>query len=124
MKTFVTLVAVAATAALLATAARGDGSPFAPGLVYGASGVRPPHGPLRYVTLATQHSTLVAAISVRNGLVVRSAALPGFYGSPSSRSTTRPAASQATGKHSSSLPTGHTPAHPARPRLHCSQPVR
>jgi hypothetical protein len=82
MNAFVTFVAVAAAAALLATAARGDGSPFAPGLVYGASGVRAPHGSLRYVTLVTQRSTLVAAISVRNGRVVRSSVLRGFYGIP------------------------------------------
>src|SRR4051794_9215045 len=82
MKNFVILVVVAVTAALLAAIARGDGSPFAPGLVYGASGVRAPHSPVRYVTLATQRSTLVAAISVRNGLVVRSSALAGFYGIP------------------------------------------
>ncbi len=82
MKGFVTFVAVAASTALLATAARGDGSPFAPGLVYGASGVRAPHGSLRYVTLVTQRSTLVAAISVRNGRVVRSSVLRGFYGIP------------------------------------------
>jgi hypothetical protein len=82
MKAFVTFVAVAAAATLFATAARGDGSPFAPGLVYGASGVRAPHGSLRYVTLVTQRSTLVAAISVRNGRVVRSSVLRGFYGIP------------------------------------------
>jgi hypothetical protein len=82
MKALVAVVAVATAAALIATAARGDGSPFAPGLVFGASGVRAPHGSLRYVTLATPRSTLVAAISVRNGGVVRTSVLRGFYGIP------------------------------------------
>jgi hypothetical protein len=82
VKTFVTVVAVAAAAALLATGARSNGSPFAPGLVHGASGVRAPNGSLRYVTLATPRSTLVAAISVRSGRVVRSGVLRGFYGIP------------------------------------------
>jgi hypothetical protein len=76
------LLTAAAAAALLATGARGDGSPFAPGLVYGASGVRAPGGELRYVTLTTPRSTVVAAISVRSGRVVRSNVLKGFYGIP------------------------------------------
>jgi hypothetical protein len=76
------LTAAAAAAALLATGARGDGSPFAPGLVYGASGVRAPGGTVRYVTLTTPHSTVVAAISIRSGRVVRSSVLKGFYGIP------------------------------------------
>ncbi len=82
MKTFVTFVVVAAAAALLATAARGDGSPFAPGLVYGASGVHAPNGSVRYVTLTTPRSTVVAAIDVRSGRVARSSVLRGFYGIP------------------------------------------
>jgi hypothetical protein len=76
------ITAAAAAAALLASGARGDGSPFAPGLVYGASGVRAPGGSLRYVTLTTPRSTVVAAISMRSGRVVRSNVLQGFYGIP------------------------------------------
>lgn len=82
MKTFAMFVVVAASAAFLAIAARGDGSPFAPGLVYGASGVRAPNGSVRYVTLTTPRSTVVAAIDVRSGRVVGNSVLRGFYGIP------------------------------------------
>ena len=78
----VVFVSVLVGAALLATGARADGSSFAPGLVYGASGVRAPNGTLRYVTLSTPRSTIVAAISVRSGRVVRSRVLRGFFGIP------------------------------------------
>jgi hypothetical protein len=70
------------SAAFTASQAAADGSPYAPGLVYGASGVRAPNGTLRYVTLSTPRSTVVAAISVRSGRVVRSRVLRGFYGVP------------------------------------------
>src|SRR4029453_13916548 len=69
-------------AAIAAPGAQADGSPYAPGLVQGASGVLDPSGALRFVTLATPRSTVVAAIGVRSGRVVRSAALRGFYGVP------------------------------------------
>ena len=68
--------------AVTAAGARANGSPYAPGLVYGASGVRAPHGAFRFVTLATRRSTIVAAIRVRSGRVVRSNILLGFYGVP------------------------------------------
>jgi hypothetical protein len=82
MRVLAAITAATAAAALLATGARGNGSPFAPGLVYGASGVRAPGGSLRYVTLTTSRSTVVAAISVRSGRVVRSSVFKGFYGIP------------------------------------------
>jgi hypothetical protein len=69
-------------AAIAAPGAQADGSPYAPGLVQGASGVLDPSGGLRYVTLATGRSTVVAAIGVRSGRVVRSNVLHGFYGVP------------------------------------------
>jgi hypothetical protein len=69
-------------AAIAAPGAQADGSPYAPGLVQGASGVLDPSGALRFVTLATPRSTVVAAIGVRSGRVVRSAVLRGFYGVP------------------------------------------
>jgi hypothetical protein len=65
-----------------AGAAQGDGSPYAPGLVQGASGVLSPNGNMRYVALATARSTVVAAIRVRTGRVMQSTALRGFYGIP------------------------------------------
>lgn len=69
-------------AALTAAGAQADGSPYSPGLVQGASGVQAPNGALRFVTLATPRSTVVAAIRVRSGRVVRSNVLRGFYGVP------------------------------------------
>ena len=67
---------------VLAAGARADGSPFAPGLVQGASGVLGPGGVVRYVALSTGRSTVVAAIRVRSGRVARSNVLRGFYGVP------------------------------------------
>jgi hypothetical protein len=69
-------------AAIAAPGAQADGSQYAPGLVQGASGVLDASGALRYVTLATSRSTVVAVIRVRSGRVVRSNVLRGFYGVP------------------------------------------
>jgi hypothetical protein len=80
-----TLVIVALSTLVLAIAAPGtqaDGSPYAPGLVQGASGVLDPSGARRFVTLATARSTVIAAIRVRSGKVVRTSVLHGFFGVP------------------------------------------
>jgi hypothetical protein len=83
MKFLLALVtALAFAAAVTAVAAKGDGSPYTPGLVQGADGVVSPDHVLRFVTLATPRSTVVAAIRVQTGRVVRSNALRGFYGVP------------------------------------------
>jgi hypothetical protein len=82
MKALAFLVGLVLVTGFAATEAGADGSPYAPGLVYGASGVHAPNGALRYVTLSTPRSTVVAAIRVRSGLVVRSRILRGFYGVP------------------------------------------
>jgi hypothetical protein len=83
MKLLLVLVAALALAsALTAVAAKGDGSPYTPGLVQGAEGVVSPDRAVRFVTLATPRSTVVAAIRVRTGKVVRSNVLRGFYGVP------------------------------------------
>ena len=77
---FVTTLALAT--AVTAGAAKGDGSPYTPGLVQGAAGVVSADRAVRFVTLATARSTVVAAIRVRTGKVVRSNVLRGFYGVP------------------------------------------
>ena len=82
MKTIVLLAGLVLVAGVAVTEAGADGSPYAPGLVYGASGVRAPNGSVRYVTLSTQRSTVVAAIGVRSGRVLRSTLVRGFYGVP------------------------------------------
>jgi len=83
MKLFLTVITVLALAsAVTVGAAQGDGSPYTPGLVQGAEGVVSPDHTVRFVTLATPRSTVVAAIRVRTGKVVRSNVLRGFYGVP------------------------------------------
>ena len=71
-----------AVAAVCAGGAGANGSPYSPGLDYGWQGVRAPDGDVRYVTLGTPKSTIVAAISVRGGRVTRSRAVRGFFGVP------------------------------------------
>lgn len=80
---FLALLAVAATAAAVAAGGgSANGSPYSPGLVEGWDGVRARSGDVRYVTLGTPRSTIVAAIRVRSGRVVRSRILNGYYGVP------------------------------------------
>ena len=59
MKIIALLIAFVLVGGLAASDAGADGSPYAPGLVYGASGVRAPNGSVRYVTLSTGRSTIV-----------------------------------------------------------------
>ena len=47
MKTIVLLVGFLLVSGFVVTEAGADGSPYAPGLVYGASGVRAPNGTVR-----------------------------------------------------------------------------
>lgn len=68
--------------AITAGAVGANGSPYSPGLDYGWNGVRAPGGDVRYVTLGTPRSTIVAAIRVRGGRVMHSRALRGFFGVP------------------------------------------
>jgi hypothetical protein len=83
MKTLARLIAVLGLLAAIAPGAgSANGSPYSPGLDYGWEGVRAPSGDVRYVTLGTPKSTMVAAISVRGGRVLRSRAVRGFYGVP------------------------------------------
>ena len=83
MKPLATFIALlAALAAVTAGAVSANGSPYSPGLDYGWEGVLAPSEDVRYVTLGMPKSTMVAAISVRGGRVLRSRALRGFYGVP------------------------------------------
>jgi len=77
---FVTVLAVAA--AIAAGGAGANGSPYSPGLVYGWDGVGAQNGAVRFVAFGMPKSTIVAAVRVRDGHVVRSRALRGFYGVP------------------------------------------
>jgi hypothetical protein len=82
MKTTFAVFAALVACAISAGGAGANGSPFSPGLDYGWNGVRAPAEEVRYVTLGTPKSTVVAAISVRGGRVVRSRAVRGFFGVP------------------------------------------
>jgi hypothetical protein len=76
------LALVLLSAALTAAGAKANGSAYSPGLDYGWEGVRANAAAVRYVTLGTGRSTVVAAITVRGGRVVRSRSVHGFYGVP------------------------------------------
>jgi hypothetical protein len=82
MRIAITAAVVVAASALLAAAASGNGSPYSPGLTYGWDGVRQQGNDVRFVTLGTERSTIVAAIRINGGRVVRSWTLRGFYGVP------------------------------------------
>ena len=84
MKSRLALLATlfALVGATVAGAGGANGSPYSPGLDYGWEGARRPAGEVRYVTVGTPEATIVAAISVRGGRIVRSRALRGFYGVP------------------------------------------
>lgn len=82
MRTALLLLAVAATTAAIATGAQANGSPYSPGLVYGWAGVGAKEGGIRFVAFGMPKSTLVAAVRARDGRVLRSHVLRGFYGVP------------------------------------------
>jgi len=83
MKALATLFALCAVALSLAVSGAGaNGSPYSPGLVQGWDGVRASNADVRYVTLGTQRSTVVAAIHVRTGRVLRNRILRGVWGIP------------------------------------------
>ena len=82
MRTALASFVALASAVVCVAWASANGSPYSPGLAYGWDGVRAPGAAVRFVTLDTARSTVVAAIRVHGGRVVRSRALTGFYGVP------------------------------------------
>ena len=83
MKSSIAVLFLVLTVAVTAAGGAGaNGSPYSPGLVYGWDGVVAPGGDVRFVTLGTARSTVVAVIRVRGGRVMRSRALRGFFGVP------------------------------------------
>lgn len=74
----VVLVALGAAAG----GARSDGGGPSPGAVQGWDGVLAPSGQIRYVALWAGRQTVVAAVRVHGGRVVRSTAVRGTYGIP------------------------------------------
>ena len=75
------LVLFVALAALSAPAASGNGSPYSPGLAYGWPGIAGSDG-VNYVTLGPSKWTMVAAVRARDGRVLRTRTVRGFYGVP------------------------------------------
>jgi hypothetical protein len=76
------VTALAVVAAIAAGSAGANGSPYSPGLVYGWSGVGAQNGAVRFVAFGMPKSTIVAAVRARDGHVMRSAVVRGFYGVP------------------------------------------
>lgn len=76
------VTALVAAAAVTAGGALANGSPYSPGLVEGGDGVLASGKEVRYVTLATPESTVVAAVRVRGGRIERSRVIEGLYGVP------------------------------------------
>jgi len=73
---------IVAFALVGAPGAGANGSPYSPGLVYGWSGVGAENSAVRFVAFGMPKSTIVAAVRARDGRVLRSAVVKGFYGVP------------------------------------------
>jgi hypothetical protein len=83
MKTSLAVLAIVlALAAISAGGAGANGSPFSPGLDWGSNGVLAERAGLRYVTIATENATIVAAIRTRGGRISRMRYLRGQFGVP------------------------------------------
>lgn len=83
MKPMLGSLAIIALAAAIAVGTAGaNGSAFSPGLVYGWSGVGGAGEGVRFVAFGMPKSTIVAAVRARDGRVLRSNVLRGFYGVP------------------------------------------
>jgi hypothetical protein len=73
---------VLAAAAVTAGGASANGSPYSPGLVYGWSGVGARDSGVRFVAFGMPKSTIVSSVRARDGHVLRSEVVRGFYGVP------------------------------------------
>ena len=80
--TTIVAVALALVLALGAGRAGANGSPYSPGLAYGWPGVAAGGDGLHYVSFGMPKSTIVAAVRKRDGAVVRTRTVRGFYGVP------------------------------------------
>ena len=76
------LVLALAIAAVSAGGAHANGSSYSPGLVYGWSGVGAQGSGVRFVAFGMPKSTIVAAVRPRDGHVLQSKVVQGFYGVP------------------------------------------
>ena len=76
------LLALVVAAATAAVGAQANGSAYSPGLVYGWPGVGANGDGHRLVAFGMPKSTIVAAVRARDGRVLRSKVVRGFYGVP------------------------------------------
>lgn len=81
MKWIVTLLAATVVACLSVSGAGANGSPYSPGLVYAWPGVTARNG-VHYVTFGPSKWTTVAAVRARDGGILRSGSVRGFYAVP------------------------------------------
>jgi hypothetical protein len=116
--TIASLVALVAVA-LGAGGASANGSPYSPGLTYGWDGVRAPGAAVRFVTLGTERTTVVAAIRVDGGRVTRSRPLRGFYGVPLVAYDGTPGGLSGDGRSLVLASYGPPPATSVRPASRC-----
>jgi len=83
MKRALVLAALLGLVAATSAASGGaNGSPFSPGLVYGWNGVGAQNSGVRFVAFGMPKSTIVAAVRARDGHVLQSKVVRGFYGVP------------------------------------------
>jgi hypothetical protein len=82
MKSSLAVISAALVVATAAGGASANGSPYSPGLVYGWSGVGAREPGVRLVAFGMPKSTIVAAVRARDGRVLRSTVIQGFYGVP------------------------------------------
>jgi hypothetical protein len=82
MKKTIALLALVTAAATLTAGAGANGSPYSPGLSYGWPGVALPETGTNVVAFGMPKSTIVAVVRGRDGKVLRSTVVPGFYGVP------------------------------------------
>lgn len=80
-KSAIALLASVVAAAAAAVGAAADGGP-SPGVYTGWNGVASHNGQVRYVAVTTRYSTVVEAVRVLGGRVLRWTTIPGVYGVP------------------------------------------
>jgi hypothetical protein len=81
MKIAIASLAAAAAAVLVAAGAGANGSPYSPGLMYGWNGVGAKDG-VRFVAFGMPKATILAAVRARDGHVLQTKVVRGFYGVP------------------------------------------
>lgn len=82
MRALLMAVAVMVAASMVAVGAAADGGGPSPGVSWGWDGVVAPGGKVRYVAIPGNRDTLVEAVRMRGGRILRWTSIPGTYGVP------------------------------------------